>query len=354
MHIRKNGWGLIFITMNQNNPENKHNTLVDQYGRRVNYLRISVTDRCDLRCTYCMPEKMKFLPRAKLLTLEEIELVADSMIRQGVEKIRITGGEPLVRRNILKLFRQLGCKQGLKDLTLTTNGSQLSRFAQPLKDAGVTRINISLDSLQDERFRRITRTGRLSRTLQGIDQAVTCGFKKIKINSVVMKNHNDDEIHDLVRYAIDRQIDISFIEEMPVGSITEHDRAAAYYSSDQILQTLQQEYELLPSTLKTAGPARYYRMSGIDNTQIGFISPHSHNFCADCNRVRLTSEGRLLLCLGQEHSMDLRHIIRAYPGQSEKLDLAIKNSMNLKPKGHDFDQQMEHSVLLRHMNMTGG
>ena len=340
--------------MNNNNDTQERGQLVDRFGRHVNYVRISVTDRCDLRCTYCMPRQMKFLPRAQVLSLEEIEAIADSMIRLGVDKIRITGGEPLVRKNILQLFQKLGQKPGLNDLTLTTNGTQLGRYAQGLKDAGVTRINVSLDSLRADRFHRMTRVGELQHTLDGIDAALACGFKKIKINSVVMKNHNHDEVHDLVSFAIDRGIDLSFIEEMPLGINDEHDRAAVYYSSDQIASDLAQQYELIPCTFQTAGPARYFQLSGIDNTRIGFISPHSHNFCSTCNRVRLTAEGRLLLCLGQEHSVDLRRVVRANPGQREKLDQSIIAAMALKPEGHEFDHQAQHTVLLRHMNMTGG
>lgn len=334
------------------NPTTAHQ-LIDRFGRHVNYIRMSATDRCDLRCVYCMPEKMKFVPRTQLLTLEEMESVARSFISLGVDKIRITGGEPLVRQNILQLFQNLGEIEALRDLTLTTNATQLQKFAKPLKAAGVTRINISLDTLRADRFHAMTRVGELKKTLDGIDAAIACDFEQIKINTVVLKNHNHDEILDLVNFCIERGLDISFIEEMPLGENTHHDRASAYYSSDQILQDLEQHFELLPSTKKTGGPTRYYQLSGHETTHVGFISPHSHNFCESCNRVRLTAEGRLLLCLGQEHSVDLRRVIRANPGNPDALDQAIIDSMQIKPKGHDFNLNSQ-TVLLRHMNLTGG
>jgi cyclic pyranopterin phosphate synthase len=337
--------------MHKNQNPSSH-PLIDRFGRQVNYVRISVTDRCDLRCTYCMPRNMKFLPRAQILSLEEIEIIASSMIRLGVDKIRITGGEPLLRRNILSLFQKLGDNPGLKDLTLTTNGTQLGRYAQALKAAGVTRINVSLDTLKNSRFKRMTRVGKLANTLAGIDRALDCDFNKIKINSVILRHYNHDEVHDLTRFAVDRGLDISFIEEMPLGINTAHDRAAVYYSSDQIMDDLKQQYELIPCTHKTGGPSRYYRLVGQEHTRVGFISPHSHNFCDSCNRVRLTAEGRLLLCLGQEHSVDLRHVIRTNPGDCELLEKEIISAMKIKPQGHEFNHQ--HTVLLRHMNMTGG
>ncbi len=336
--------------MDTNTPQNQ---LIDRFGRRVNYIRLSVTDRCDLRCVYCMPEKMRFVPRTQLLTLEEMEDIARSFISLGVDKIRITGGEPLVRRNILQLFNALGEIEELHDLTLTTNGTQLKKYAKPLKEAGVTRINISLDTLRANRFHDMTRIGDLQQTIDGLDAAIACGFQQIKLNSVVMKNYNYDEVHDLVKFCIDRGIDISFIEEMPLGENAHHDRAATYCSSDDIFQDLEKLYDIVPTTMKTAGPTTYYKLGEHPNTRIGFISPHSHNFCDSCNRVRLTAEGRLLLCLGQEHSIDLRHIVRANPGDRQVLDQIIIDSMQIKPKGHNFDLKSQE-VLLRHMNMTGG
>ncbi len=327
-------------------------SLVDRFGRTVNYVRISVTDRCDFRCVYCMSETMQFVPREHLLTLEELSQVARAFTELGVEKIRITGGEPLIRRNIIKLFRDIGALPDLRELVTTTNGSQLPKLAQELKAAGVSRINISLDSLDPEKFRRITRVGNLNSVLNGLDAALEAGFEAIKLNSVILKNRNHEEVTDLVRFAIDRQIDISFIEEMPLGMIGDHDRAEAYYSSDQIREDLENTYTLLESTESTGGPSKYFRIPGT-NTRVGFISPHSHNFCDQCNRVRLTCEGRLLLCLGQEHSVDLRRVIRTNPGDMDKLKQAIKDSMSIKPKGHDFNLEAG-PVLLRHMNVTGG
>ena len=326
--------------------------LIDRFQRQVTYLRISVTDRCDLRCVYCMSENMKFLPRASLLSLEEIIQVGRCFVDLGVTKIRITGGEPLHRRDILKVFRELGELEDLRDLTLTTNGTQLTRFADDLRSAGVTRINISLDTLRPERFRALTRNGRLEQVLAGIDAAQRAGFDRIKLNAVVLKNRNHDEVAALVAHAIERGVDISFIEEMPLGHVGEHDRAECYYSSDEIRADLAEHYELLPTAESTGGPSRYFRIPGVD-TRVGFISPHSHNFCDTCNRVRLTSEGRLLLCLGQEHSVDLRRVVRANPGDDVALKQAIVDSMAIKPQGHDFDITAQ-PVIFRHMNHTGG
>lgn len=326
--------------------------LTDNFGRTVDYLRMSVTDRCDFRCVYCMAEEMQFVPRNKLLTLEELAQIARAFTELGVKKIRITGGEPLVRRNVIKLFQDLGKLPGLRELVTTTNGSQLVKLSNELKAAGVKRINISLDSLNPERFKRITRVGELQTVLDGIDIALETGFDKVKINAVILKNRNHDEVIDLVQYAIDKGIDISFIEEMPLGVIGDHDRAEAYFSSDEIKAELEKQFNLLPTTETTGGPSKYYRLTDCD-TRIGFISPHSHNFCDTCNRVRLTCEGRLLLCLGQEHSVDLRAVVREHPNDMPRLKQAIIDSMAIKPKGHDFNLQ-EQPILFRHMNVTGG
>lgn len=334
------------------NLQHSDQKLIDSFGRTVNYVRISVTDRCDFRCVYCMAEEMEFVPRAQLLTLEEITFIVRAFIDLGVEKIRITGGEPLIRRNVIKLFRDIGRLEGLKELVTTTNGSQLTRLARDLKEAGVRRINISLDTLDAERFKRISRVGDLEKVMSGIQAAIDAGFERIKLNSVILKNRNHDEVVDLVRFAIDKGTDISFIEEMPLGMIGDHDRAEAFYSSDQIKEDLEQEFNLVATTESTGGPSRYFKIPGTD-TRIGFISPHSHNFCSNCNRVRLTCEGRLLLCLGQEHSVDLRHTIRSNPGDMDKLKDTIRNSMAIKPKGHDFNLDTK-PVILRHMNVTGG
>ncbi len=331
--------------------------LIDRFGREVTYVRLSVTDRCDLRCVYCMSEDMKFVPREQLLTLEEMNRIGKAFIDLGVNKIRLTGGEPLTRRNILSVFEALGSEENLKDLTVTTNGTLLEKYALPLKDAGVTRINVSLDTLRADRFKKITRIGKLEKTLAGIEAALIVGFKKIKLNAVIMRGHNDDEIIDLVEYVRARNMDISFIEEMPLGEIGDHDRAKTYYSSDDLRSLLQNHYGLTATTEQTGGPAKYYRFADNDQSRIGFISPHSHNFCDDCNRVRVTAEGMLLLCLGQEHSLDLRKVVRANPDASinddEALKQAIIGAMQLKPKGHDFNLN-EQPIIMRHMSATGG
>jgi cyclic pyranopterin phosphate synthase len=299
-----------------------------------------------------MAEEMEFVPRAQLLTLEELAMIARAFTELGAGKIRITGGEPLVRRNVIKLFQDVGALPGLRELVLTTNGSRLEQMAGALRAAGVRRVNISLDSLNADRFRRITRVGDLAVVMAGIHAALRAGFERVKINAVILRNRNHDEVVDLVRFAVDHGIDISFIEEMPLGVIGDHDRAEAYYSSDRIREDLERVWPLVPTTETTGGPARYFRIPGAV-TRVGFISPHSHNFCESCNRVRLTCEGRLLLCLGQEHSVDLRHVARAHPGELEPLKDAIRNSMQIKPRGHDFSLSAQ-PVIFRHMNVTGG
>jgi cyclic pyranopterin phosphate synthase len=327
-------------------------TLIDRFGRRIRYVRLSITDRCDMRCVYCMEEDMTFLPRNQILTLEEVARLGRAFVELGVTKLRITGGEPLRRRNVMWLFRALGQLEGLRELVLTTNGSRLGDLAMPLAEAGVSRVNVSLDTLKPERFRRITRFGNLDKTLAGIETARAAGFRRLKLNSVILRGMNHDEIIDLARFALERDMDISYIEEMPLGVIGDHDRAAAYMSSDEVLETLAGAFALTPTTESTGGPSRYYRAQGHEG-RIGVISPHSHNFCGDCNRVRVTAEGRLLLCLGQEYSVDLRRELRGYPESDEHLKRAIRQSMSIKPRGHDFELQGQ-PVIFRHMNMTGG
>lgn len=326
--------------------------LIDNFQRRVSYVRLSVTDRCDFRCVYCMAEDMQFLPRAQILSLEEIARLAQAFVALGVNKIRLTGGEPLVRKNILSLVENIAALDGLHELALTTNGSQLPKLARQLKQAGLTRLNISLDSLQADRFRRITRTGDLANVLRGIDAAQAAGFEHTKINSVILNGRNEDEIMSLIEFCRERALDISFIEEMPLGLIDEHDRALTYCSSDQVRETVAQRYALTPSSDSTGGPSRYYKMPDSD-IRVGFISPLSHNFCADCNRVRVTVEGRLLLCLGNEHSADLKSVLRADASNQTELEHAIIGAMQLKPEKHHFDLQEEPQIL-RFMNMTGG
>lgn len=326
--------------------------LIDGFGRRVSYVRISVTDRCDFRCVYCMGEEMTFLPREKVLTLEEIAQVAEAFAELGVNKIRLTGGEPLVRRNVMELIRHIGDLPQITDFAMTSNGSQLGRLAEDLKAAGLDRLNISLDSLDPERFHQLTRKGDLNQVIAGIDAAVAQGFKAIKLNAVILKGRNDDEILPLLEFAIARGIDISYIEEMPLGEISEHQREETYCSSDDVREVIGSRYELVPTTEKTDGPSRYFRIPGL-KTKVGFISPHSHNFCGSCNRVRVTAEGRLLLCLGNEHSVDLRAVLRANPGNPEPLKQAIRDSMEIKPERHHFTTDGDVQVV-RFMNMTGG
>jgi cyclic pyranopterin phosphate synthase len=299
-----------------------------------------------------MSEEMTFLPRAQILTLEEIGFIARAFAELGVKKIRITGGEPLVRRGVVELLEGIGQIESLNELVLSTNGSKLEEMAESLKNAGVKRINISLDTLDAVKFKQITRTGGLDKVLKGIATAKKTGFERIKINAVVLKNRNHLEVNDLVQFAIDNQIDISFIEEMPLGEIKSHDRAEVYYSSDAIKSDLKQKFQLDSIEDQTGGPSVYYRVAGTE-TRVGFISPHSANFCSTCNRVRLTAEGRLLLCLGNEHSVDLKKVIRANPGNIEKLKQVIVEVMKIKPEKHEFDLT-EQPIILRHMSATGG
>lgn len=326
--------------------------LIDDFGRRVSYVRISVTDRCDFRCVYCMSEEMTFLPRAQVLTLEEISMVAQAFTELGVEKIRLTGGEPLVRKDIEQLVDDIGQLPGLSDFTMTTNGASLRKHAQRLYAGGLRRLNISLDSLDPERFKKLTRTGDLTRVIDGIHAAKEAGFTRIKLNAVILKGRNDDEVLDLVDFAREEGLDISFIEEMPLGDVSDHSRAETFYSSDDVQALIEKRYTLTPTTETTPGPSRYFKMAD-SQSRIGFISPHSHNFCDTCNRVRVTVEGRLLLCLGNEHSVDLRAVLRRYPGDMPRLKEAIVNALPLKPERHHFTTDGDVQVV-RFMNMTGG
>ncbi len=327
-------------------------TLIDPFQRRIRYLRLSVTDRCDLRCVYCMAEDMTFLPRSEVLTLEELARVARVFVSLGVDKIRLTGGEPLVRQNLPWLVRELSGLPGLRELALTSNGTRLAAMASELRAAGLHRLNVSLDSLDPQRFRAITRVGDLAQVLEGLRAARTAGFARIKLNSVILRGRNDDEVEALFEFAVREDCDITFIEEMPLGVIDEHDRALTFMPSAEILERLSARFTLLPSTESSGGPARYYRVAGGD-TRVGFISPHSHNFCGSCNRVRVTVEGRLLLCLGNEHSLDLRHLMRADGCDDEGLREAIVAAMALKPERHHFDLH-DAPQIVRFMNMTGG
>ena len=327
-------------------------SLIDNFGRKVSYLRLSVTDRCDFRCIYCMGEDMTFVPRAQILSLEELAQVAQAFTELGVTKIRVTGGEPLIRRNLLTLLTRLSSLPGLNELCLTTNGSRLREYAKPLVDAGVARINVSLDSLRPERFKTLTRHGDLATVLAGIRAAQKAGFQRIKLNSVLMQHYNVDEFLDLVRFALDNNLDISFIEEMPLGHVTSHARADEFISSHLLREQLQNHFHLHPVSIDNGGPSRYWEAQGY-SSRIGFISPHSENFCGSCNRVRVTAEGRLLLCLGNEHGVDLRAIVRNHPGDKQRLRAAIVQSMSIKPEKHHFDLQGAPQIL-RFMNSTGG
>ena len=325
--------------------------LIDPFGRSINYLRLSVTDRCNLRCTYCMAEDMTFLPKQQILSLEELRDAAAAFVELGIKKVRLTGGEPLIRRDILKLVTALSALPGLNELTMTTNGLLLPNMAKPLKDAGIARLNISIDSLKADRFKQLTRVGELEQVLAGVQAAKAAGFARIKLNAVILAGFNDDEVLDLAHFAIANGLDISFIEEMPLGEISSHRRRDTQITSEHIRQQLAAHYSLLDSAETTGGPSRYLRVADSDS-KIGFISPMSNNFCGSCNRVRMTAEGRLLLCLGNEHSLDLREILRAFPGDSTRLKRAIVEAIGDKPERHHFDP--EQVDIVRFMNMTGG
>jgi len=324
--------------------------MVDSFGRKVEYLRLSVTDRCDFRCVYCMTEDPCFLPKDHVLHLEELAWIAQAFTELGVTKIRLTGGEPLVRTDCDQLVSLLGKLPGLTDLSMTTNGSRLTKFAKPMFAAGLKRLNISLDTLNPILFTQLTRNGKLDRVIDGIDAAIAAGFERIKINAVILKQQNDNEVIDLVDFCRGRRLDIAFIEEMPLGEIDERKRAR-HCSSDEVKAIIESRYPLQLSSKRTVGPARYYTMAD-SPIHIGFISPHSHNFCHECNRVRVTVEGQLLLCLGNEHAVDLKSIVREFPADIERLKAAILAGINLKPKQHDFGNNQVQ--ILRFMNATGG
>lgn len=330
--------------------------LRDSYGRRISYLRLSVTDRCNFRCVYCMAEKMSFMPRTEVLDFDEMAQIVGAFVALGVNKVRITGGEPLVCHHLDALVHKLNIIPGLNTIALSTNGARLPQHALSLKKAGVRSVNISLDTLESSKFRKITRTGNLDHVLAGIDAALSAGFERIKINSVILHGYNDEEVLSLVNFARRKEIDISFIEEMPLGVITEHQRSETYHSSEKVRAAIEHHHPLSPCEFKTGGPSRYYTMSD-SNIHIGFISPHSNNFCSACNRVRLTATGRLLTCLGNEQSVDLRAVVRAPdfdPTHPVALQRAIQHAMTIKPWGHAFNYRNNHAQVLRWMNTTGG
>lgn len=327
-------------------------TLIDRFGRRITYIRLSVTDRCDFRCAYCMPMNVEFLPKREVLTLEECLRVVQAFALLGVDKVRITGGEPLVRRNLVWLLERAAATPGVRELAITTNGSQLSRMAREIREAGVARVNISLDSLDPGKFRTLTRVGDLSKVLAGIDAALEAGFGGVKLNTVMMRGFNDGELADLARFAVDRGMDISYIEEMPLGDVG-HSRAGTYLSSDDALKALGREFDLEPTDITTGGPARYWRVAGT-GSKIGFISPHSHNFCASCNRVRISCQGELFPCLGQNESVDLKPALRVARESAGLLRGRIAEAMEIKPKGHEFDLAEAAPKVVRFMSHTGG
>ena len=330
--------------------------MIDPFGRHISYLRVSVTDRCDFRCVYCMSEDMTFLPKADILTLEELDRLCSAFVGKGVRKLRLTGGEPLVRKNIMSLFRSLGRHLdtgALDELTVTTNGSQLDRYADELKAAGVKRINVSLDTLDPEKFTAITRWGKLDQVLAGVDAAKRAGLK-VKINAVALKGVNDTEFDRLIGWCGEQGFDLTLIEVMPMGEIGDASRLDQYLPLSMVRANLQRNWTLEESDYRTGGPARYYTV-GETGGRIGFITPMTHNFCESCNRVRVTCTGTLFMCLGQHDSADLRAPLRA-SADDALLDAAIDEAIARKPKGHDFiiDRRHAKPAVARHMSVTGG
>ena len=331
--------------------------LIDPFHRAITYLRVSVTDRCDFRCVYCMSENMTFLPKKELLTLEELDRLCSTFVNLGVEKLRITGGEPLVRRGIMTFFQSMSRhldSGALKELTLTTNGSQLERFADDLYAAGVRRVNVSLDTLDENRFAAVTRWGRLPQVLRGIDAAQRAGLR-VKINAVALKGFNEDELPSITRWCAERDIDLTWIEVMPMGDLGNEDRLDQYWSLKDVRARYAEEYTVTDLAERSGGPARYVRLEETGQ-KIGFITPLSHNFCESCNRVRVTCTGEIYMCLGQEDVAELRAPLRAYPEDDGPLRDAIEAAILRKPKGHDFDysRQVADGQMTRHMSHTGG
>jgi cyclic pyranopterin phosphate synthase len=326
-------------------------SMVDSFGRKIDYVRISVTDRCNLRCRYCMAEQMQFLPKREILTLEEIVELSDSFIARGVRRIRLTGGEPLVRRGVGNLFKALGRRigSGLDELTLTTNGMLLAQFADLLADSGVRRVNVSLDSLRPERFSHITRGGKLDTVLGGIAAARKAGIK-IKINTVALAGLNDDEFEDMLLWCSGEGLDLTLIETMPLGEV-EEDRTCHYLALDQVRRELERRFTLTPSFGRTGGPARYYEVSGL-SARLGMITPLSENFCAGCNRIRVAATGTVYGCLGHDQKVELRDALRS--GGRLEIDALLDKLLAGKPKAHDFRIAAERPSVARHMSVTGG
>uniref|UniRef100_UPI0040478295 GTP 3',8-cyclase MoaA n=1 Tax=Yoonia sp. TaxID=2212373 RepID=UPI0040478295 len=330
--------------------------LIDPFARTIDYLRVSVTDRCDFRCVYCMSENMTFLPKKDLLTLEELDRMCSAFVRLGVKKLRITGGEPLVRRGIMTFFKTMSRhldSGALRELTLTTNGSQLEKYADELAACGVKRINVSLDTLDEDKFARVTRWGRLPQVLRGIAAAQAAGMR-VKINAVALKDFNEDELFTLTDWAAANDVDMTFIEVMPMGDLGNEDRIGQYWSLKDLRAQLAARSTLTDLPENTGGPARYFRIDATGQ-KIGLITPLSHNFCESCNRVRITCTGEIYTCLGQEGHSDLRGPLRASENDTV-LEEAIRAAITLKPKGHDFDysRQTVDGQVSRHMSHTGG
>ncbi len=331
--------------------------MIDPFLRKISYLRVSVTDRCDFRCVYCMSEHMVFLPKKDLLTLEELDRICSIFIKLGVRKVRLTGGEPLVRRGILDFIQGLSRHLDddvLDEMTITTNGSQLAKKAHDLFRAGIRRINVSLDTLDPTKFKQITRWGRLEQVLEGIKEAQEAGLK-IKINTVALKGFNEDELFSLTEWCHDNGFDLTFIEVMPMGDIGNENRLGQYWSLEDLREKLSTRYTLRDLAERTGGPARYVQIEQTGQ-KIGFITPLSHNFCESCNRVRLTCTGELFMCLGQEDNADLKALMRKYPNDDSKVIEGIREAISRKPKGHDFDysRQKIDGMVSRHMSHTGG
>ena len=343
------------MPLTDDKPISSDRRLIDPYGRTVDYLRVSVTDRCDLRCVYCMAEEMTFLPKAELLTLEELEILCQRFMAAGVRKIRLTGGEPLVRRNIMQLIRNLGAEVktgGLDELTITTNGTQLEKMADDLFDAGVRRVNISLDTLDPEKFNRITRWGDLDKVLAGLRAAQAAGLG-VKINAVALKGDNDGDLADMLAWCGSEGFDMTIIEVMPMGDIGTENRLDQYLPLSRVRADLSKRFTLTDIPFRTGGPARYVKVEETGR-KLGFITPLTHNFCESCNRVRVTCTGQLYMCLGQDDNADLRRALRE--GGGSALDDAIAEAIGRKPKGHDFIIDRRHSdpAVSRHMSVTGG
>ena len=329
--------------------------LIDQFGRKIDYLRLSLTDRCNFRCTYCMPEDVQFAPRRENLALEELALIARAFVELGVEKIRLTGGEPLIHPDFDGLLRVLSRLHGLRHIALTTNGSLLAEKMPLISQSKVSQINLSLDSIQEQTFRAITRVGQLQQVLAGLDAAIAAGIERIRLNVVVSRGCNDGELEALLAFAIAKGVHIAFIEEMPLGDMKHYRRSEHFLSNEAVRQQLLGSYPLLAQTQKRqqAGPARYYQVPG-KNTEVGFISPHSDNFCSSCNRVRVTRRGQMVLCLGQNDAVDLRQLMRGADDPLSALKTTIVDALMRKPESHRFDAEGDDWQVVRFMNVTGG